>query len=445
MPRENQPTITTSDTEKTALIVHQIQQVNVDRTPKDIKTLRSANQNAESIHNPNRSRLYDLYADVDWDGHLTGVIGKRIAGVSNKVFRFVGQDDQEVDGMEGFLESNEFTDIVKGIMKSIFWGITGFEFIPGDKLQFKEIPRKHIKPEKKIITIYQSDQEGISYEDLDNIFVVGSEKDLGLYLKCSFYALIKKGAFADWAQYVEIFGQPVRIVKYDAYDDKTKIELREVLDQSGSSLALMIPKQADFEMMDGKQSNGDGQLQERLKNACNNEMSIIILGNTETTSNDNGGSNAKAKEQGEQQLEVTKDDLKMVKNLLNSEKFLRILKSYGLPVDGGSFKFEKEIDLAKLSVRKDIDLAVAKQVPVEDDYFYETYNIPKPKNYAQLKAKMEEAAAADRQSGFASNKPSGNGIKNDKVGNKKPPKDKLSAFERLRTTLADFFDLAPRS
>ena len=35
-------------------------------------------------------------------------------------------------------------------------------------------------------------------------------------------------------------------------------DLRRTLDESGSSLVMMIPKQADFEMLDGKTSNGDG-------------------------------------------------------------------------------------------------------------------------------------------------------------------------------------------
>ena len=88
-----------------------------------------------------------------------------------------------------------------------------------------------------------------------------------MILACSMYAIYKRGGFGDFAQYVEIFGQPVRIMKYDAYDTKTKQELKTLLTDSGSSLAMMIPKQAEFEMLDGKTSNGDGKLQIGLKDA----------------------------------------------------------------------------------------------------------------------------------------------------------------------------------
>ena len=431
--KSNQP-------EKKNLIVNQIVQVNVDRTMKDVSSLRSALRTAENIYYPNRSRLYDLYSDVELDGHLTGIFQKRISAVNNKEWRFV-KDDKDVDDInEKFIQTNTFINILKGIMNSKTWGVSGFEFVPGDTVEFKEIPRKHIKPETQLITINQSDYEGDNYNDISNVFVIGEEKDYGLFLKCAFYALVKKGDFSDWAQYVEIFGQPMRVAKYDAHDVKTKQELSGVLRDAGSSLALMIPKQADFELMDGKVSNGDGQLQERLKNACNNEMSVIILGNTETTSNDNGGSNAKAKEQGKQQLDITKDDVVFVRNILNSPKFLKILASYGFAVEGGKFVVEKEVDVNELFVRSQIDIAIADTgLPIDDDYFYETYHIPKPKNYDEMKAKQEEEKKQPPSP--ADPNPANPAKKKKKVfpdgGNMK-----LSAWKKFRHTLADFFDPA---
>ncbi len=373
---------------QTPLVVHDIQIRSVDRTTKDIRTWRDAHQNAERIYSPSRTRLYDLYADVMLDGHLTGVIEKRIDSVLNKNLYFE-RGNKKVEDLEDLIDSAQFRAIMKIIMETPLWGISGIEFIPGAELQFVKIPRKHIKPETKIIAREQSGQTGFDYTQLPNVWVMGDADDLGLLLKCSPYALYKKNNLADWAQYIEIFGQPVRVVKYDATDDQVKMELKQVLDESGSSLALMIPKQADFELKDGKQSNGDGKLQDTFMRAVNDEMSIIILGNTETTANNRGGSNAKAEEQGRQQLIMNKSWLKYAVNLLNSPQFLAILKSYGYPVEGGKFKFEKEIDLDYLSSRIKIDKEVAGIVPVEDDYFYDTYGIPKPKNYEELKKEKE--------------------------------------------------------
>lgn len=419
-----------------SIVVNQINIIAVDRSTKDIKRWRQAHVNAEAVVYANRQQLYDLYKDVELDGHLSGIVQKRFDTVLNKTLRYV-VNGKKVEEMDDVINSEVFRKLIVKILESKLWGISGMEFIPGEEISFVEVPRKHIKPQWNIIAIEQSGQEGIDYTKQKNIWIIGEKEDLGLYLKCAPYVLYKKGNMADWGQYIEIFGQPIRVVKYDAHDEETKMELQTVLDESGSSLALMIPKQADFEIMDGKASNADGKLQDTFKNACDNELSIIILGNTETTSNTNGGSNAKAQEQGKQQLEVTKSDLKFVANILSSKQAQAIFKTYGLPVmDGGKFEFEKQIDLSELSTRKDIDIALSAKIPIADDYFYDTYSIPKPDNYKELKKKMEDENAlklAPKQPALPAKKPVPNKLTDQTTG----------FWTKLRTELADFFDPAP--
>src|SRR5207253_10551035 len=135
----------------------------------------------------------------------------------------------------------------------------------------------------------------------------------------------------------------------------------------------------------------------RLKVACNDEMSVIVLGVTETTTSSKSSGYAQSETHQDQQSEVVSADLKYVLDQLNDPKFIAILKSYGLPVEGGKFKFEKELNLDKLKVRKDIDIAISGKVPVDDDYFYETYGIPKPKNYEALRKKMDDENAIKLQ------------------------------------------------
>ncbi len=417
---------------------------NVDRTPKDILNWRNALINAESIYYPNRTRLYDLYLDVLLDGHLTGIINKRLDTVLNKSLKFIN-DDKEVEELESLINSRAFREMCRAILLTQFWGITGFEFIPGEKFEFEEIPRKHIKPELGVIAPEQSFYEGIPYEGASNIWIIGKKREYGLLLQCSPYALFKKGDFADWAQFVEIFGQPIRIGKYDAYDVKTKEQLSAALENAGGSLSIMIPKQADFEIMDGKISNGDGQLQERLWKACNDEMSIIVLGNTETTNNSNGGSNAKAQVHGQQQKEIAKSDMQFVLDYINSPQFISILKSYGYKVEVGRFVYENELDVNSLSQKIIIDAQIKELgIPIDDEYFYETYGIPKPDNYDELKAKIEmekkEAVSQATENQTVEISPVVKPPKQAK--NLAKPVVQLSAWNKLRMGLADFFDQA---
>ncbi len=441
MSKEND--IAPNQPQEVKLLVNELVQVSVDRTMKDVRGLINSLINAESIYYPNRTRLYDFYKTFDLDGFLQGIIEKRLDAVLNKKLLLLGKDKKEVDGVDTILESEAFREMCKQILLTKFWGVTGMEFIPGLELAFEEIPRKHIKPEIGVIANNQSEYSGTAYTGISNIWVIGKKHDYGILLRCAFPALIKKNDFGDWAQYVEIFGQPVRVGKYDANDDKTRVELRKALIDAGGSLAIMIPKQAEFEVLDGKISNGDGQLQERLKNACNDEMAIAILGNVETTSSNNGGSNAKAKEHGKQQMEITKSDMAYLLSQLNSAKCKEILLQYRFPVADAHFTFEKEVDLAALSQKIVIDTSIKTAgVPIADDYFYETYGIPKPDNYDELKAKQEDEKQPPQP--IENEPPSKEPTTKQKAKKqaKKAQQENLSAWQKLMAKMADFFDPA---
>ncbi len=424
------------------LIINDLTVIAPNRNAKDIGTLKEGVIFAENVYYPNRVQLYDLYHDVlSMDGYLTGIVQKRIDNVLNKSLKFIENSGKVGDDNTKMISGAKGRFIITKILESIIWGTSGMEFLVGKELNVVEIPRKHIKPEKGVIT---KQQYGVSIEnnfvidDMPFVWVVGEKNDLGLLLGCSMYAIYKRGTFGDYAQYVEIFGQPVRIIKYDAYDTKTKQELKQLLDNSGSSLAMMLPKQADFEMMDGKTNNGDGQLQLGLIKACDDAMGICILGNTETTSSSKASGFAQAKEHAKQQNEILKSDMAFVANMLNSEKFLSILKSYGYSTDG-TFVYDKELDLNELKLRMEVDTFVSSKVPVGDDYWYETYGIEKPENYEELKAKMEQEEEEEE--------PEPNP---DDEETKEPKDAKSKLLETKKKTvkdlvfksLADFFDQA---
>jgi len=357
------------------IIVNELNIRSADRSRKDISTWRSALMSAESVYYPNRSRLYDLYEDVILDGHLSGVIAKRIDAVLNKEICFEA-DGKKVREMDSLLCSIAFRDIMRTVMETQLWGVSGIEFIPGPELAFELIPRKHINPELGLIAWEQTGTDGVSYADLENVWVMGDAKDLGLLLKCAPYSLYKRGGLSDWAQFIELFGQPVRIIKYDSYDEQTKIELKKILDESGSSLSLMIPRQADFEIKDGKQTNCDGNLQLSFIKALNEEISITVLGNTETTTSSLSTGYAQSKVHLEQQYEITRSDLIYTAAMLNSSRFLSVLRSYGYPVGNGYFVFSKDLDADYLKTRVAIDKEVAQMVAIPQSYWYDTYGIP---------------------------------------------------------------------
>jgi len=69
---------------------------------------------------------------------------------------------------------------------------------------------------------------------------------------------------------------------------------------------------------------------------------------------------------------------------LNSEKYLSILKSYDLDVDGGEFEFDKEVDIAYLKdyIPLLVQLGTQLGLPLSKKHLYEITGAPKPENIA---------------------------------------------------------------
>lgn len=374
----------------------------VDRTMKDIKKFRDALCEAERIYSPNRTALYDLYATVILDGHLKGIIKKRRSSLVNKKLKFVKGGGVVDDDITRLAAKSKFRKMRKELFDQKLWGLSGLEFIPGHKFDFNCIPRKHIKPDVKMITQDEWGNVGIVYDGVWNLWIVGEVYEFGDLLECSPYAIWKKGNMGDWAQYIEIFGQPIIKIIYDGYNEKVRKELDDLAKNIASSTRILLPKEANMDVLDGKQTNGDGALQDTFRKACNQEMSVLVLGNTETTSSSDSSGYAQGKIHQQQQEEITDDDKIEELGLLNDEFFFTILKSFGYSPEGGEFVYDEPADLARLKDESAIDTFLENTVglPLGDDYYYEKYNRPKPVNYSQLKKEKQQAAEQQQQQKF---------------------------------------------
>lgn len=364
----------------------------VDRNKREIADYMLALKMADYIQNPNRVNLLDLMASIMTDAHLTGIIGKRLRAVRNKKIRAV-KDGKHVEELDDLIKSKELRSLRKQIFYTELYGITGIEHQPGEFYNFKKIPRKHIKPHLKRITISQLGNEGYNYEEMPNILIMETDEDdnnYGLLLKAIPWVLYKRCNIGDLAQFIELFGQPPRVGKYDAGDIETRTIMEGIVKEAGAALGVVIPKTAEFEYKDVKAVSGDGKLHETMHKICDEQLSILILGQTETTKSSESSGYAQSKTHAEQQLEITKDDMDNELERLNDPRFLNILKWYGYPVDGAQFVHVEEADPTKLKARLELDIELNKIVPQDDDYWYETYNFPKPKNYNELKTKKEE-------------------------------------------------------
>jgi hypothetical protein len=421
----------------------------IQRQSQDIGKWRTALQNAEGI-TPVRVPLYDLYADIFLDTFLTSLIEKRVLGVTKTKLSFVGKDGKENEEITNLIACSEFRSLRKEIQMQKFWGISLIEINKeNDELKIFLVPVKHVKPWLGKITYEQYGTDGIDYRlpPYNKYLVeIGKQKDLGLLLKAAPYVIYKRGDFGDWAQFAEIFGMPFREATYDGYNEAARIQLEQAMEAAGAAPYIVHSKDSEITIHEQKNNGANGELYNALRRACNEELSVLILGQTETTTSSQSSGYAQAKEHGEVEEAINFNDQLDEISILN-EKVKPILANLGYKVADGLFVHVPMKAQLNLKDKADtyIKLKVLGKLPIDDDFLYDEFGIPKPTDYNQQKA---DQAAADEAAAI-SKSPANNGSSGSNADTKKPTEkkveSKLSAFEKLRLELADFFALAPKS
>lgn len=368
----------------------------VRRTSQDISTWRQAMQAAEA-ELPRRVLLYDLYEDLLLDGHLASIIEKRIMAVTNSPLVFT-LNKKSVDAVEELQEKEWFENLLVELMNAKFWSHSLVEFFYNEngELTNELVPRKNVEQKRGLILKQQGDSTGENYRENKArkpwLIEAGTWKNLGILLSTAQYVIYKRGNFGDWAQYAELFGMPWVTAEYNTYDEKTRQQLEKALETAGGSPRIMYPEGTKIDIKFAT-SAGNGDLYKVLKDACNEAMSVRILGNTMTTLDTAGSGYAQGKIHSAVEQGIAMNDRRSITRILN-DKLNPILAMHGYPVGEGKWSYRQEDDIDLLGKKIIIDMQVSEKVPVADDYFYDTYKVPKPDNYDELREEKEAARQA---------------------------------------------------
>ncbi len=433
----------TADETPQPLVIQQITVRPINRQSQDLTNWRNGTKAAEATV-PRRVILYDLYRDVETtDGHIIAVWGKREDAVTSAEWIYTDKEGNSVDEINQVIDSIGFEDLLKLIVGSKKDGYRMGEasFFINDNDQHEmtlyDVPLKHMRPDKGIVTFEQTGDHGLNIREgiyAKTVIEVGKPDDLGLLLAAAKYAILKRGDESDWAEFIEIFGRGIIDAQWDGFDENQRIQLAQALSEMGGGGIIIRPAGTQIEIKQNT-GNASGDLQEKFANYCNKEISKALLGSTETTESSSTSGYAQAETHSKQDIKKNETDINFTRRILNS-RFIKILKAAGFNTNGGTFTLKSEKQLSKKEAFE-IHSKMAKELnlPIDDDFFYEEYEMPKPKDYdAQKKAKAEL--------------PEPPTFPDDRIDPSVPKKAKKSKDVKLSDRsllrkLSDFFTVAP--
>lgn len=397
----------------------------------DMRTYMNSLEAAKSIDFYSRVRLYDMYESALLDLWLSGIINKRLIGVSRipVEFRRDGKPDEAVNRQ---IRSPWFRKFVKDVLLSRFWGFAAFQFFKDDKgwITYENIPYKHYDPVRRQILKMQSDNEGVPIEAWPNTLVVCDDpRGLGMLAELVPMVLYKRGNFGDWAQFCQIFGMPIREYTYDAGDEEARKRLIQDARTQGGNAVYIHPKESSLNIIESSNKSGTVDLYNTFKEACNTEMSVRVLGNTLTTDSKATGTQALGTVHQDEENAIKEDDRDFVLDVLNYE-MTEIFSNLGINTEGGEFVY---VETIKLDPNKQVDViqkAKAMGLPISDDYLYRILKIEKPDNYEELKAEITAQEEANRK------------LQEQMANALEKPRNKEEV--ELRNKMMSFFGLAPK-
>ncbi|MEM1369263.1 MAG: DUF935 family protein, partial [Cyanobacteria bacterium P01_H01_bin.15] len=373
------PWISPSDKYKDAVIINQVHVKPASRESQDIQKWRNAMKTAEST-SQQRKKLFDLYKDILLDGFLSSCVDKRIVSITNRNLSF-SIDEEQVDEVVALTEKTFFEEFLKNVLESKFYGHSLVELNwPGPGREgggwTKLVDRAHVKPRFGIVTQHAHELDGYRFREEPFIrycIEAGDDESLGKLLEAAQYVIYKRGNFGDWAEFAEVFGMPFRWATYS--NEQSREILVKALEEAGSAGFVVAPEDAKLDFK--TPANGQGNdIFRYLREACNEEIAITILGNSMTTTEAKSSGYAQSKVQAIGQDELHRADRKFVLRILN-EKLTPYLERLGYKVAGGKWSFIEE-ETMSLSERLKIDIKLNGIVPIPESYWYGKYKVPRP-------------------------------------------------------------------
>lgn len=360
--------------------VDQTMPMQLYRISQNIAVWRDAVNQAESVSNPNRTELIRNYNDIVLDPHLTALMQSRKNKVLSKEWNFYDGKGEEIEELESLVKQPWFIKSLEYAFDSIFYGYSLIQYgdVVNDTFQSCElVPREYVSPEGQKVkpTPNSAWNDGKPFTERpysDWCLFVGDKKDLGLLCKASPLVIYKKFVTANWSEYAEMFGMPMRIGKTDINDPTSFSNMKKAVHTIGSNASAVISMEDIIQFVEVSKADAY-QVYDKFIERMNSELSKLIIGQTGTTDmGKNRGSDDVHENVAD---EYGYRDQWFLEAFINT-KFIPFLQNLGFDIPKGArCKVEEEDEFETAELAK-FATDLLKYGTIEEDFILKKFGIP---------------------------------------------------------------------
>ena len=348
------------------------------RFGKDLNDYKYAIETFEDPYAPERESFNELCEGAILDAHVFAVWESIKAKTIQRDFQIVDKNGKEDVEKTNLLSAPWFIKVMNYVLDSKMYGFSLIQF--GDRMgfDFKKISvvnRSNVDPINKTVRKTPLELGGISYNEepyLKWILEAGEEKEAGMMSKIIPLTIYKKNALNCWAEYSELFGNPIRIGRTNVRDSVLRDNMYKMLENMGSSAFGVFNSDDTIELIESSKSDAFNVFDKNIDRA-NSEISKIVLSSTMTT--DEGSSRSQSEVHEKTTSAREKANNTFLTYWINRVLFPFLVNNHGFPLKDYSFKFDTSENISN-SEQFERELKLLEFYNIPEKYFTEKYGVP---------------------------------------------------------------------
>jgi Protein of unknown function (DUF935) len=263
------------------------------RIHEDMRTWRYGVDSYDNLQLHDRNIIHRIYRQVMIDPHLTSQWNTRINKTIDKQFQVKDANGNEREDLTELIKKPWLFDLIKAILDSYLYGFSLIEFGPVENKTFcsyrneqgkqqppiNVIDRDYVKPEWGIIVKNWGDIQGLDYTDpqfQNQLLFCGKIHDGGILFNATKYILFKDNCLANWSEFAEVFGMPIRVGKTTAEGDERARFLQTMKTIGANGYGIIDPEDSLEYITQG--FTDSWQVYNNLITYCDSQVSKLIFG-----------------------------------------------------------------------------------------------------------------------------------------------------------------------